>query len=173
MKSVLIGAVVAIAGLGCGGAPPKGSSTETLDSSRVEQPHAQGRHAAAAPAPAPAMAGHEPAMAPEIQRFHDTLAPRWHAEHGPRRMADTCGAIGELHTRATDIADAAPPAGAVPGEWARSGKQLEQAVFDLATTCHANDAAAFEPAFAKVHDSFHHVMEVSGGEKVPDHGDHE
>lgn len=104
-------------------------------------------------------------MAPEIKRFHDALAPRWHAEHSPKRMADTCGAIGDLHGRATDIADAAPPAGASSSEWAKAGKALEQAVFDLSKMCNAKDAAAFETAFDKVHDSFHRVMEVGGGEK--------
>ena len=162
---MLIGAVVAAA-LGCGGAPPPGSTTESLDSSRVTQPHAEGRHAAPAPAATPA--GNEPAMPPEIKRFHDTLAPRWHAEHGAKRMADTCGAIGELHTRATEIADAAPPAGATPIEWAKAGKQLEQAVFDLSTTCKASDATAFEPAFEKVHDGFHRVMEAGG---MGEHGE--
>ena len=168
MQSVLIGAVVAaLAGIGCGGgAPPAGASTETLDSSRVAQPHAESRHAA--PAPPPPTASTDPGMAPEIRHFHDALAPRWHAEHGPKRMADTCGAIGELHTRATEIVDAAPPAGASPIAWAKSGKALEQAVFDLSTTCKANDATAFEPAFDKVHDRFHEVMEASGGEKDAD-----
>ncbi|HET9625299.1 MAG TPA: hypothetical protein VFP84_28220 [Kofleriaceae bacterium] len=151
-------AAVALASNACGGSPPPGSTTETLESSRVAQPHAEGRHAAAEPM----AGGDEPAMAPEIKRFHDTLAPRWHAEHGTKRMTETCNAIGEFHTRATEIEDAAPPAAADPRAWAKSGKALSQAVVELAAACKANDATAFEPAFDKVHDSFHRVMEAGG-----------
>jgi len=37
----------------------------------------------------------------------------------------------------------------------------------LDAPCTAHDAAAFEPAFAKVHQSFHHVMEAAA-----EHGQH-
>ena len=48
-----------------------------------------------------------------------------------------------------------------------TGKTQEQtsAVGALDGTCKANDAAAFEPAFERVHNGFHAVMEAAGGHK--------
>jgi len=159
MKTALIGFLFAAA-LGCGGGAPSGSSTaEPLESSRVSQTHAEGKKPAAEPT-------HEEAMnlPPEVTHFHDTLAPRWHAEHTPQRMTDTCAAIGQFHADATAIVDAAAPKGADPQAWASGGRELDAAVAGLDKACQGKDAAAFEAAFEKVHHSFHRVMESSGGE---------
>ena len=49
-------------------------------------------------------------MPPEIAKFHDVLAPRWHAEKGPQRMKDTCAAIPDF-TRAWRAREGVPPTG--------------------------------------------------------------
>jgi hypothetical protein len=102
------------------------------------------------------------AMAPQLATFHHTLAPRWHAPHGPARTADTCGAIGEFQAGAQAILAAPAPGGANPASWSTSGRQLVDAVAALAAACKASDAAAFEPAFERVHSEFHHAIEASG-----------
>lgn len=108
-------------------------------------------------------------MPPQIAKFHDTLAPRWHAAHGPKRMADTCGAMAQFHTDADAIATSQAPSGGDAAAWSVGGKQLTEAVTALETTCKANDAAAFEPAFERVHKTFHGLMEAAMGK----HGEHE
>ena len=109
-----------------------------------------------------------------LAKFHDTLAPRWHAERGPQRMADTCGAIAQLKTDADAVAASAAPGGADAAAWAAGGKQLATSVAALDDTCKAKDAMGFEQAFARVHDSFHGLMAASGGhrEDREGHEDH-
>jgi hypothetical protein len=102
------------------------------------------------------------AMMPELAKFHDVLAPRWHAEKGAKRMADTCGALAEFHADADALAKATPPAGADATAWTGKTKELTDAVGALDGTCKANDATAFEPAFERVHVGFHAVLEASG-----------
>jgi hypothetical protein len=120
----------------------------------------------------PAPGGGEHAnMAPEIAKFHDVLAPRWHAEKGPKRMADTCGAMAEFQANADVLGKLAPPAGADPAAWTGKTQELTTAVGALDGTCKANDAAAFEPAFERVHHGFHAVMEAAGGHHQ-EGGDH-
>jgi len=110
----------------------------------------------------------EPEMPAALAKFHDTLAPRWHAEHGPARMTDTCTAIAQFHTDADAVAASPPPPGAGAAAWSAGGKQLTEAMERLDAACKANDAAAFEPAFAQVHQRFHGLMETASGE----HGEH-
>jgi hypothetical protein len=114
------------------------------------------------------------ALPPEVKTFHDTLAPRWHAEHGAKRMTDTCAAISEFHTGSEAIAAATPPAGVSPASWSASARQLTDAVAALDATCKASDATAFEPAFATVHKRFHGLLEAAGHDDhgKPQHGDH-
>lgn len=109
------------------------------------------------------------AMTPEVKAFHDALAPRWRAEHGARRMADTCAAIPDLRSGADAITAARPPERAEPAEWKASGRDLGAAVAALGETCQANDAAKFEPAFTAVHERFHAVLEASIGGEPGDH----
>lgn len=103
-------------------------------------------------------------MAPEVAKFHDVLAPRWHADKGPKRMADTCGAMAEFQANADALVKLAPPAGADAALWTGKTQELTSAVGALDGSCKANDAAAFEPAFQRVHTGFHAVMEAAGGE---------
>lgn len=100
---------------------------------------------------------------PEVQKFHDVMAPKWHADKGPQRMADTCGAIPEMTTDADALAKATAPAGADAAKWATQTKELSDAVVALDGACKTNDATAFEPAFERVHNGFHAVMEAAGG----------
>ena len=101
-------------------------------------------------------------MPPEMAKFHDVLAPRWHADKGPQRMKDTCAALPDFQADADAIAKATPPTGANADSWSTSSRQLVDAVAGLDTPCKANDAAAFEAAFQKVHDSFHGLMAAAG-----------
>src|SRR5205085_11939718 len=118
-------------------------------------------HAAKRPAEGDEMV----AMTPEVKAFHDVLAPRWHAERGAKRMADTCAAVPDLRTRAEAIAKATPPERAEPADWKDNARQLGEAVTALGATCQASDADKFEPAFTAVHERFHAVLETSvGGE---------
>ena len=101
------------------------------------------------------MEGEHHQMSPALTKFHDVLSPRWHAEKGAQRMTETCGAIADFQTTAAEVAN----------------KELSDAVAALEATCKANDATAFEPAFEKVHTTFHGLMEASGGGHQ-EHGDH-
>ncbi len=136
-----------------------------------------GKKSAPAVAPTPTAGGEEHAnMPPEMAKFHDVLSPRWHAEKGAKRMADTCGAMAEFQVNADALAKAAPPAGADGAAWSGKTKELTDAVGALDGTCKANDASAFEPAFERVHNGFHAVMEVGGAHKEgaehDEHGEH-
>ncbi|HEX8113756.1 MAG TPA: hypothetical protein VF516_38755, partial [Kofleriaceae bacterium] len=99
-KTLLMVALAALAVGGCGGA--RSDSPEPLEAARNIQSHdtrsgAPGKGHMGEPAGAP---DEMAAMPPELQTCHAVLAPRWHAEHGPERIADTCGAIGELRAGA-------------------------------------------------------------------------
>ena len=102
-------------------------------------------------------------MLPEVHKFHEVLAPRWHADKGPKRMADTCGAMAEFQADADALTKIAAPAGADAAAWGTKTQELVAAVGALDGTCKANDETAFEPAFERVHNGFHAVMEASGG----------
>lgn len=149
---------LAVAVLGCGGSPQPGSASgDPALPVEKTQPHdmRMAKHAE------PGEAGEHAAMPPAVAGFHDVLAPRWHAEHGAQRIADTCAAIPQLKTGAAAIAASTAPAGASAEAWADGAKQLAAAVDALAAPCDAKDAAAFEPAFAAVHQRFHHVLEAA------------
>jgi hypothetical protein len=111
-------------------------------------------------------------MPPELMKFHDVLAPRWHADKGPQRMKDTCAAIPDFSAGVTAIATAQPPAGVDGTKWTNSAGELAAAVSKLDETCKANDAAAFEVAFQKVHETFHGLMGAAGGHEGKDEHEH-
>jgi hypothetical protein len=102
-------------------------------------------------------------MAPELAKFHDTLAPHWHAERGPQRMKDTCGAMAAFHADAEAVAKVAAPKDVDAATWRNETKELTDAVAALDATCQANDAAAFEPAFERVDKGFHGLLDTAGG----------
>jgi hypothetical protein len=99
-------------------------------------------------------------MPPELARFHDVLAPNWHAEKGPARTKATCDAIGDFRTRADEVAHAAVPAGADGNKWAEDTKLLVNAVGQLGQACtDAHDT--FELAFTEVHTSFEALLRTA------------
>jgi len=155
MNTALIAALV-LGAIACGGG---GAKPDPAAEPMNVQKHEVGAHA---PAGEHEEHGKMPAA---ISKFHDTLAPRWHADKGPQRMADTCAALPQLHSDAAAVVAAPAPEGADPAVWSAGGTQLDAAVTALEAPCKANDAAAFEPAFERVHTSFHHVMEAGGGHK--------
>ena len=119
---------------------------------------ATGQPCPAASAPESGEMAHMP---PALARFHETLAPRWHAPHGPERMANTCSAIATFRADADAIVAAPPPDGGDRATWSAGGQQLTEAVAALDATCQAKDAAAFVPAFERVHQAFHHLLEAA------------
>lgn len=127
---------------------------------------------AATPTTTPEAAAHEGHQGPEehkgmtaeMTKFHDVLAPRWHAEKGPQRMKDTCAALPQFKTEADAIAKATPPTKANADTWTTGTRALVDSVNALETTCKANDTAKFDEAFHTVHESFHGLMAQAGVE---------
>jgi hypothetical protein len=114
------------------------------------------------PAPAPAASAPEaPAAGSAIDRFHDKLAPLWHADESPERIADTCGAVADLHGIAQEILTAGPPAGAA-ADFADAAQALEQSVGALHGECDTAERKDFQAKFTVVHDAFHAVADKSG-----------
>src|SRR5689334_11240356 len=76
------------------------------------------------PVSAPTAEGHDHhQMSPALTKFHDVLSPRWHAPKGEQRMKDTCGAIADFTSGATEVGN----------------KDLTDAVIALEASCKAND----------------------------------
>jgi hypothetical protein len=156
--------VFVLAAAACGGKQAAPATTETTTQpSEPGAPHA----------------GHEggamehEGMPPEMTKFHDILRPLWHAEKGPKRMADTCAAIAELRSTADAVAKATPPTQANADTWTTGTRALVAAVTDLEAVCKANESAKFEAAFGKVHDAFHALMTAAGMKHEPgEHGEH-
>lgn len=147
MKHALFG--VLLLAIGCHHGAPAPAAPANPGSAAVAEPH--GEHDEHANLP------------PELAKFHELLAPRWHAEKGAARTKDTCAAVGDFAASADALAKLAPPAGADAGKWAASTQDLVAAVGGLKTSCEgAVDDAKFEDAFHTVHVGFHHVLEASG-----------
>jgi hypothetical protein len=105
-----------------------------------------------APAAEPGSASehHMPAMSPALDAFHKLLAPLWHAAPGEQRMADTCQLANGFQQDAARVGN----------ETAGGAPELIAAVKGLVDACAANPRtlAAFDAAFAKVHDAFHGML---------------
>ncbi len=106
-------------------------------------------------------------MPAELTKFHDVLAPRWHAEQGPARMTDTCAAMPQFQSEADAIAKVTPPTPANADTWTAATRALVDAVESLDATCKANDAATFDEAFQQLHESFHALMAAAGAKHEP------
>ncbi|MDB4960710.1 MAG: hypothetical protein JWP01_709 [Myxococcales bacterium] len=88
-------------------------------------------------------------------------------------MTDTCAALPDFRAHADALAASPAPASSEPASWTTGTKELSNAVVSLETSCKASDAASFEPAFERVHDVFHAVMELAGANEEHDkHGEH-
>lgn len=103
---------------------------------------------------------HHPNMGPEMTRFHDVLAPRWHAEKGDKRKADTCAAVPDFQEHAATLATSAPPPTTDAASWSTATKELTVAVGGLEGAC-TSSPNDFEAAFERVHTVFHAVMELA------------
>ena len=116
-------------------------------------------------------AGEHAHMGAEMTRFHDVLAPRWHAEKGDKRKADTCAAVPDFQSHAAALASTASPPSAEAASWSTATKELIVAVGGLEAAC-ASSPNEFEAAFERVHTVFHAVMEL--GETKGEHagGEH-
>jgi hypothetical protein len=93
-----------------------------------------------------------------LHKFHEQLAPLWHAPESPQRVTDTCNAAAGLHGLAGEIVKAGPPAGA-PADYADTAKKLEAAVATLHDECGTPERKDFAAKFAAVHDAFHALAE--------------
>jgi hypothetical protein len=170
MKTVLM--MVIVVGAACGGSRPGSSAHDESDTRDRQLSHMGGDH----------QMGDDKKrdkkdpmadLSPELARFHDTLAPRWHAERGPQRMADTCSAIQQFHRGAEAIAGAPAPSNGDRAAWSTGGRKLTEAVAALDSTCRSKDATAFEPAFQRVHETFHGLMEAAGEHEEHGKGEHD
>src|SRR5512135_900246 len=72
--------------------------------------------------------GEHDEMSPELKKFHDALAPRWHAAKGAQRQKDTCNAVPELTTDADAIGKATPPTTANADTWTAGTRSLVDAM---------------------------------------------
>lgn len=102
-------------------------------------------------------------MPTEVEAFHQTLSPLWHAETGPERMNNTCGAVGTFETQAAAIGTAPAPAGVDATMWTTAASSLAADVTTLKTTCATPDQTTFTPTFEKLHTSFHNLVMLMPG----------
>jgi hypothetical protein len=105
------------------------------------------------------------ALPDAISRFHDVLAPLWHAEAGEARTERTCGSIDSLRARVEEVRTTPPPAAAEgdPAGWQVATDSLGQSVEELGTECAAEGRPAFEERLAAVHEAFHALAERAHG----------
>jgi hypothetical protein len=102
-------------------------------------------------------------LPPDLAKFHDLLAPRWHAEKGAKRTSDTCAAVPDFKAGADAVAKAGPPAGASADAWTAGTQQLADVVAALGAECAKDGQPGFDAAFENVHKGFHVLLEASGG----------
>jgi hypothetical protein len=88
-------------------------------------------------------------MSPEVEAFHEVLAPLWHQDPGPGRGQAACAASADLNTRAEAVA------AAQPGD---ESAALVSRAHALAETC-ANDPGVAEGALGELHEAFHALIE--------------
>lgn len=109
-----------------------------------------------------------------VTAFHDVMAPKWHAEPGPQRQTDTCGAIAGFKDAAAKIGSDPVPekAAAQEGSWHNAVADLNIAIGGLEAACAADGRAGFADAFHQLHEAFHRLVALIGHEKH-DEGKHE
>ncbi len=88
-----------------------------------------------------------PELPPDVEAFHDALAPIWHMEPGEGRAQAGCEGVAVFRERATALGDAA----------------LTDAVEALAAECDATGPEV-ETRLAGVHDAYHAVAEQHAAE---------
>lgn len=85
----------------------------------------------------------ESKLPPAVREFHQVLAPLWHAEKGPDRVASTCAKAPTLKEKATATGDAA----------------LIAATTELVAECAKDGRPQFDARFTAVHEKFHALAE--------------
>ncbi len=137
----------AVALAACGGTSASGPATSSMGE-HAHEGHEGGEH---------------PTLTPEMNAFHDVLAPLWHAEPGVERKENTCKATAQLHELAAQIFVAAP-AGADLTVWQQEASALDGALGELDGPCFGGmtnqGTMTFEDAFHGVHQQFHVLMEL-------------
>lgn len=153
MRTILASLLItAVASFGCGG-KSKSEMTDPckdmpMDGDHHEEMHEGEEHA-------------EPELTPEMARFHDVLAPLWHAEAGPQRVDDTCEASGHMLDLSNDIQKAPTPEGADETAWIEAVQTLMIDITHLQDACpQVPGGVTFDDAFTNVHESFHALMAV-------------
>ena len=136
--------------IACGGKKSAPATTTTATPTTTAQPEGSGH-----------MDEHE-GMPPELAKFHEVLAPRWHAEKGPKRMKDTCAALPEMQTDANAIAKATPPKSTNADTWTKGTRALLDGLSMLDASCKANDSVKFEASFERVHNAFENLAAAAG-----------
>ncbi len=102
----------------------------------------------------------------EIDKFHDTLAPIWHAPAGDDRKHNACTAVPTMKDQAALIVGRARTDHA---GWEGNGNALAAAVTKLGTVCADPTLAGFDDAFGAVHDAYHGLMESAMPADQADH----
>jgi hypothetical protein len=92
----------------------------------------------------------------EIDKFHETLGPIWHAPEGAERTQHACDAVPTMKDEATAAVGRARTDNA---GWEGNANALVTAVGKLGDVCATPDRAGFADAFGAVHAAFHAMME--------------
>ncbi|HTJ45021.1 MAG TPA: hypothetical protein VL463_23095 [Kofleriaceae bacterium] len=97
----------------------------------------------------------------EIDTFHETLAPVWHAPEGDQRHKDACAAVPKMKEQAAAIVGRAR---ADHAGWEGNANALVTAVDKLGESC-AGTGDGFDEKFSAVHDAYHALMESAMGKE--------
>ena len=103
----------------------------------------------------------------EVDAFHDTLAPIWHAPAGDARRKQACDAVPTMKEQAVAAVGRARTDHA---GWEGNANALVAAVGKLGDACEGKTfATPFDDAFSQVHDAYHALMESAMGGTDADH----
>jgi hypothetical protein len=139
MRSFLCSLLLAAAA--CGGSPKPAPVPDHTEPEHTEEakPHEEEHH-----------------LTPEMEKFHDVLAPLWHSEAADRQ-ARTCEVAPDMLYMAGQVQDAPVPEGAAD-DWAERVRTFMLAVNQMKEDC-KREGTDFEANFSAVHDAFHALME--------------
>jgi hypothetical protein len=101
---------------------------------------------------------HEHHLTPELDAFHELLAPAWHTEPEDKRDEAGCASVERLVEAAASVETAGVPAGADSKAWTDGAAALKAAVGAMQQDCASNGPHI--TTFPAVHDAFHHLMEL-------------
>lgn len=99
-------------------------------------------------------------MPADVTRFHDELAPLYHAAPGPDRVEAACGAMGDFNELIGNLEQAPPPADVDAVAWGERVGELRGSIGAFGIDCVENDRKEFDARFETLHDSFHALIEL-------------